>query len=89
MKSGTSYEMKHKTEIKKQFDDENSLKFVASNKDYTAEWEYAPADFNKDGKSTSLELEAKCVPAKGAWEGKAELKFGGFEAGPITSFTEL
>ena len=89
MKSGTSYEMKHKTEIKKCFNDENTLKFVASNKDYTAEWEFAPADLNKDGKSTTFELESKCTPVKGTWEAKAELKFGGFGSDIVKTFTEL
>lgn len=81
--------MKHKTEIKKAFDSEHTLKFVASNKDYTAEWDFKPSDLNKDGMTTTVEVEAKCIPAKAAWEGKAEFKIGGFGAGPLTSFTEL
>ena len=81
--------MKHKTEVKKAFDSEHTLKFVASNKDYTAEWDFKPADLNKDGLETTLEVEAKCIPAKASWEGKAEFKIGGFGAGPLKAFTEL
>ena len=81
--------MKHKTEIKKAFDSEHSLKVVASNKDYTAEWDFKPADLNQDGNEAQLEVEVKCVPAKSQWEGKAEFKIGGFGAGPLKSFTEI
>ena len=56
--------MKHKTEIKKAFDSEHSLKVVASNKDYTAEWDFKPADLNQDGNEAQLEVELKCIPAK-------------------------
>jgi hypothetical protein len=81
--------MKHKTELKKAFDSEHSVKFVASNKDYTAEWDFKPEDLNKDGNEGTLEVEVKCIPAKNAWEGKAEFKIGGFGAGPLKSYTEF
>ena len=81
--------MKHKTELKRNFNSEHSLKFVASNKDYTAEWDFKPADLNKDGVESQLEVEVKCIPAKAGWEGKAEFKVGGFGAGPLKSFTEF
>ena len=89
VKAGEGYTLKHKTELKRSFDSEHSLKFVASNKDYTAEWDFKPADLNKDGVESQLEVEVKCVPAKAAWEGKAEFKVGGFGAGPLKSFTEF
>jgi hypothetical protein len=89
VKDGSGYTLKYKTEMKKTFNKENSLKFVASNKDYTAEWEFAPKDLNKDGKCATLELESKCTPAKGAWEAKAELKFGGFGNDVVKCFSEL
>ena len=89
VKSGEGFAMKHKTELKKKFDAEHSLKLVASNKDYTAEWDFTPADLNKDGTEGQLEVELKCIPAKAEWEGKAEFKIGGFGAGPLKSFTEF
>jgi hypothetical protein len=89
VKNGDDWALKYKTEVKKVFDDEHSLKFVASNKDYTAEWDFKPADLNKDGLQTQLEVEAKCVPAKSEWEGKVEFKVGGFGAGPVKGYTEL
>jgi hypothetical protein len=89
VKDGSGFTLKHKTEIKKCFNNENSLKFVASNKDYTAEWEYAPKDLNKDGKCATFELESKCTPVKGTWEAKAECKFGGYGNDTVKLFSEL
>ena len=81
--------MKYKTEIKKSFDSEHQGKIVVSNKDYTGEWEFKPADLNKDGLETSLEASYKNIPAKGNWEAEAEFKIGGMEAGPLTFWSEL
>jgi len=36
-----------------------------------------------------LEVECKCIPSTAGWEGKAELKVGGFGGGPVKAYTEL
>ena len=89
MKNKDDHTLKHKTEVKHKYNSENSFKLVASNKDYTAEWDFKPADLNKDGMDTNLEVEVKCMPAKAGWEGKAEFKIGGFGAGPLKAYTEI
>lgn len=81
--------MKHKTELKRAFDSEHEVKLTATNKDYTGEWEFKPADLNKDGMEAQLEVECKCIPNTAGWEGKAEFKVGGFGAGPVKAYTEL
>ena len=88
-KTAGTYDHKHKSELKYKVNGELDTKLVASNKDYTVELEYAPADFNKDGLHSSLELELKDTPAKADWEGKAELKVGGYELGPVKGWSEL
>ena len=60
-----------------------------SNKDYTGEWEYKPAELNKDGLETTLEVEHKCVPDKKEWEAEAELKVGGYSSGVVSGWSEL
>jgi hypothetical protein len=89
VKNKDDHALKHKTEVKHKYNSENTFKLVASNKDYTAEWDFKPADLNKDGMDTNLEVEVKCIPAKAAWEGKAEFKIGGFGAGPLKAYTEF
>jgi hypothetical protein len=86
-KSG-GYDFKHKSEFKRAVD-EREYKFVASNKNFEAELEWSPADFNKDGIQSSVDVEAKCTPAKNDWELKVEGKFGGMELGPVTPWTEV
>jgi hypothetical protein len=44
-----AFDFKHKTEIKKKFDDEHSLKLTTTSKDYEAEYDFKPAQLNKDG----------------------------------------
>jgi hypothetical protein len=88
VRKGDSYEHKHKTEMKRS-NEEREIKFVASNKDFTVECEWTPKDFNKDGMHSSIDVEAKCIPAKNDWEGKVEAKVGGMEVGPITPWTEV
>ena len=83
-----AFDFKHKTEFKNSCD-EQDWKFVVTNKGFEGELEYTPADFNKDGMHTSIELEGKSTPAKNAWEGKVELKTGGFELGPMTPWVEV
>jgi hypothetical protein len=88
-KTAGTYDFKHKSELKSSINDECEGKLTATNKDYALELEYNPADLNKDGLHSSLEVEAKCTPVKGDWEGKVEFKVGGYELGPIKSWTEL
>ena len=40
--------------------DELDGKLVSSNKEHEVDFEYKPADFNKNGQSVEVELEAKC-----------------------------
>ena len=82
-------EFKHKTELKKKFDEEHSLKFTATSNDYEAQYEFHPESLNKDGIDSQLEITGKCVPKDSTWEGNAEFKVGGFELGPIKPYTEL
>lgn len=44
---------------------------------------------NKDGLETSVEVEHKCMPAKGTWEGKAEFKIGGYGNDTVSSWSEV
>ena len=88
MKADKDYKLKYKTEIKKSCD-EHQFKYTVSNKDYTGEWEYKPADLNKDGIETTLEVEHKCVPDKKEWEAEAELKVGGYSSGVVSGWSEL
>lgn len=88
-KTAGTYDFKHKSELKSSINDECEGKLTATNKDYALELEYNPADLNKDGLHSSLEVEAKCTPVKGDWEGKVEFKVGGYELGPIKSWTEV
>ena len=87
-KSG-AHSFKHKTELKKKFDEEHKLKFTATSSDYELDYEFSPESLNKDGVESSLEVKGKYVPAKEDWEGSAEFKVGGFELGPIKPFTEI
>ena len=88
-KTAGTWDMKHKTEINHKCNDQMKANVVASNKDFTLKWSWSPADLNKDGIDSELEVEAKCIPAKEDWEAKAEFKIGGFELGPIKPFTEV
>lgn len=38
-----------KVEASKKFDDEHTLKLTAKNKEFEGEWQFYPADLNKDG----------------------------------------
>lgn len=84
-----AFNFKHKSELKKKFDGEHSLKFTSTNKDYELQYTLSPEALNKDGVEGQLEVKAKCLPATNGWEGSAEFKAGGFELGPIKPWTEL
>jgi len=49
VKKGDDYQQKTKTEAKKKFDEEHTVKLTAKNKEYEVEWNFSPADLNKDG----------------------------------------
>lgn len=88
-KGDNKYEHKHKTEVKYACSADHETKLVVSNKDATLEYEYKPADYNKDGKEATLEVEYKRTPPNGEFDGKVELKCGGYELGPIKGWSEL
>ena len=88
-KAPGTWDMKHKTEIGHQCCDNFKATVTSSNKDFAAKVNWGPADLNKDGMDSSLEVEAKCIPAKEDWEANAEFKIGGFELGPIKPWSEV
>jgi len=68
------------------------MKLTAKNKEYEVEWNFSPADLNKDGQKTELSVTGTCNPAsKGGADidiaGK--LKFGGIGTDTIKSWSEL
>ena len=83
-----TYEFKHKSELKTTMHD-NDVKLTISNKDFTLQSEWEPADLNKDGQHSSIDVEAKCTPAKDDWEAKVEFKIGGMKVGPMVPWTEF
>jgi hypothetical protein len=83
-------DFKYKSEMKyKTGDKQHEFLFAPTNKDYTAEWEYEPAEINKDGVHASVNLEGNCAPLKSEWGAKAEFKLGGFKVGPISPWNEV
>lgn len=83
-----SLDFKSKTEFKR-VEGEHDLKLTFTNKDYSFEWNWGPADLNKDGMHGNVEVEGKCTPAKDDWEVKTEFKVGGFKLGPLQPWSEF
>ena len=80
---------KHKVELKKKINSENSIKITGTNKDFEFDYDFTPEALNKDGMDSSMEIEGKYTPGKDNWEGKVEYKIGGFKVGPLTPFLEF
>lgn len=73
-------------------EDEHALKFTAKNKDFEAQWNFSPADLNKDGQNVDLQVNANCNPSgkKGAEvDLNTKLAFGGFGNDSVKSWTEV
>merc|ERR1712086_1223533 len=68
---------------------EHAGKLTVTNKDYTYEHKWTPADLNKDGMKSTLVAEGKLMPAANDWEGKVEYKIGGLDLGGAQAWTEL
>ena len=89
-KAPGQFEFKHKHELKyKTPCKQHEIKLVSTSKDYQTEWEYEPAELNKNGVHASVSLEGSCAPDKNEWAGKAEFKVGGFKVGPLVPFVEV
>jgi len=91
-KKGDGWKFGSKVEASKKFDDEHKLKLTAKNKEYEAEWSFSPADFNKDGQETTLEIQGTCNPAaaKGAdCDVQAKLALGGVGSDTVKSWTHV
>ena len=53
---------------------------------------YAPHSLHSDdgtGCETTIEGEFKSIPKDGEFEGKLEMKVGGYELGPLKGWTEV
>ena len=86
---GDGFEQKHKTEVKYACSDEHNVKVTMTNKDAEAEWEFAPASMNKDGREVTMQVDFKAKPPNGESEGKVEAKCGGYELGPLKGWSEV
>lgn len=86
---GDAPDFKHKVELKKKFDSQNTVKIVGTNKDFEFDYDFTPEALNKDGVDFSVEVEGKYTPAKNDYSGKTEFKLGGFKLGPVTPYSEL
>ena len=78
-KAEGTYDFKHKNQLKGKVGDDAEFEFESTTKDYKAEveWESWGAHLGGDQKHhASVEVEAKCAPAKQDWEAKVEGKFG-------------
>ena len=88
-KTAGTWDMKQKTELKHTPCSHMDMSVTVANKDITLKASVRPDQINGDGMDGSFQVEAKCAPAKNAWEAKAEFKVGGFELGPIKPWTEI
>lgn len=90
--SDKGLDTKHKTELKYKHCCEHNLKVTATGKDLKLQVNYAPHSLHSDdgsGAETTLEGEFKSIPKDGEWESKGEIKFGGYELGPLKGWSEL
>ena len=65
---------------------------TATTKDLGLQATYTPHGHHGDGDSgtdASLEGEFKSIPKDGEWESKGEIKFGGYELGPLKGWSEV
>lgn len=88
-KKGSDWKYGSKVEASKKFDDEHKLKLTAKNKEYECQWNFSPADLNKDGTETELEVSAKCNPGAQDYDVTANLALGGFGNDTVKSWTNL
>lgn len=82
-KTEGSFDYKQKIELKRH-EGEFDLKWVATNKDYEVEADWAPKDLN-DGIATNLVAGLKMTPKADTmeWSANAEVHTGGFDMGPV------
>ena len=88
-KKGSDWKYGSKVEASKKFDEEHSLKLTAKNKEYEGEWKFNPADLNKDGQETQIEVKSKCNPSGQDYDVTAKLALGGFGNDSVKSWTNL
>lgn len=88
-KTEGTFDYKQKIELKRH-EGEFDLKWVATNKDYEVEADWAPKDLN-DGINTNLVAGLKMTPTADAmkWDANAEVHTGGHELGPIRAHLDL
>ena len=78
-----------KVEASKKFDDEHTLKLTAKNKEYEGKWSFNPADLNKDGTETGIEVNSKCNPPDQKYDVTFSLALGGYGNDTVKSWTNF